>query len=86
MKKLIAIALLSLTLFACEKSKDDLEKEVLASMQQHKTIKETGAHVTSLILAKESGNVYRGIATIDGENLGVKVVSDGNSFTWEIEK
>lgn len=89
LKKLIAIFLIALTVVSCKLSTNELSEEVQKSMLEK--FKSEGAgdvKVKSFILTEKGNNEYSGVLETTEPNgeftYTVKVIYDGENFTWEI--
>lgn len=88
-KKLIAIFLIALTVVSCRLSTNELTEEVQKSiLEKFKSQGGTGIKIKSFMLVEKGNNEYSGVLETTETNgeftYTVKVIYDGETFTWEI--
>ena len=89
----VGVVLLALLLFGCGVSNEQIGETVKTSMQEtfssDPTFKAYNMRITSVIVVKESGNIYQGIARVMHEGVShsvpVKITADGQNVMWEAE-
>ncbi len=81
--------ILAIALVACGPSPDAIGQKVLDSMRESTELRQAGVSVTKVIVIKESGNKYQGIATVHYKDIerqvSVQVVTDGEGVMWKVE-
>lgn len=86
--KFLLTSLLFSILFSCGTNTNDLATEVQLSMEETFANENLEIEITSLQLVHKQGNEYSGILETmeDGEKFtySVEVISDGDTFKWEI--
>mgnify|MGYP000446902578 CR=1 FL=1 len=88
-KNSIAIFLIAITLVSCRLSTNELAEEVQKSMlEKFKSEGAADIKVKSFMLTEKGNNEYAGILETTEPNgeftYKIKVIYDGENFTWEI--
>jgi hypothetical protein len=84
-----ALVMLCALLAACGPSLEQIAQRVQASMQESPDVRKLGVSVTKVLVMKESGNKYQGLATVEYKGLErqvpVQVTADGENVMWRTE-
>jgi hypothetical protein len=77
------------TLLGCGPSPEEIGERVRTSMHNNPDMRKLGVAVTRVVVIKESGNKYQGIADVRYKELerqvSVQVVAEGDNVVWKTE-
>lgn len=85
--------LLAVTLAACSPSLEKISQKVLVSMQHRfatdPELSQLGVSITKVVVIKEAGNKYQGMATVQYKGaerqVPVQVTAEGENVIWKTE-
>jgi hypothetical protein len=84
-----ALVMLCALLAACGPSPEQIAQRVQASMQESPDVRKLGVSVTKVMVMKESGNKYQGMATVEYKGVErqvpVQVTAEGENVMWRTE-